>query len=181
MGRVKALLEWDGRPLVARAAEAALGGGASPVIIVLGAEAERVRAGLPGLSLQSVVNPDWSTGMASSVRCGLKAILAAAPDLDALLVALCDQPALSADVVSRLSELQAATGRIAAARYQGRNGAPAVFGRAHFAALASLAGDAGARALLNGGTKSVTALDLPDLAVDLDSPEDLQAWPGRIG
>lgn len=93
MGRAKPLLEWDGRPLLARAAEAALGGGARPVIVVLGAEAERVRSCLSGLSLQAVVNPDWSTGMASSLRCGLQALLAAAPDIGALLVALCDQPA----------------------------------------------------------------------------------------
>src|SRR5579871_2611305 len=122
MGRAKPLLEWDGRPLVARAAEAALGGGASPVIVVLGAEAERVRPCLSGLTLQAVVNPQWPTGMASSLRCGLRALLAAAPDIGALLVAPCDQPALSADIVARLSALHAATGRIAAARYQGRNG-----------------------------------------------------------
>lgn len=180
MGRPKALIEWDGRPLVARAAEAARDGGSLPVLVVLGAEAERVRAGLTGSVIRTVVNPNWPSGMASSIRCGVEAILEAAPDIEALLVALCDQPALSASVVRKLFEAQAANGGIAAARYHGRHGVPAVFGRAHFSSLAAVSGDAGAREILNGGTLPVTALELPDLGVDLDTPEDLKAWADRI-
>jgi molybdenum cofactor cytidylyltransferase len=180
MGRPKPLLEWEGRPLVARAVDAAAAGGADPVIVVLGAEAERIGAALANLPAHPVFNPDWATGMASSIRIGLAAVLAAAPDIPAVLVALCDQPGLTAEVVSRLAERQTTSGRIAAARYRGRNGAPAVFGRNAFPELAALAGDAGARALLNGDPSRVESLDLPELGVDLDTPADLAAWAGRI-
>jgi len=88
-------------------------------------------------------------------------------------VALCDQPAFSAGVIARLIEAQRTTGRsIAAARYSGRCGAPALFLREHFAALAALTGEEGARLLLNGDPGRVAAVDLPELAADLDTPED---------
>ncbi len=179
MGAPKQVLELDGKPLVARAIDAVLGSQADPIVVVLGAEAERVLAAIAQRPVRTVFNADWSGGMASSIRAGLSALLDAAPGLDAVVVALCDQPALSSDAIARLAALHRATGRIAAACYSGRNGAPAVFGREHFAALGAVAGDQGARALLNGRPGSVAALDLPALGADLDTPADLDAWKIR--
>jgi molybdenum cofactor cytidylyltransferase len=176
MGEVKQLLEVEGRTLLARAAGAALEAGARPVMVVLGANAALVRAGLGGLPVDTVVNAGWSSGMASSIRVGVAALLAAAPALDAILVAPCDQPALSAEVIRHLARLSRSTGRIGAARYGGRVGAPAVFGRGDFAALQELRGDEGARGLLNGSPEKVAAADFPELAADLDSPGDYDSW-----
>ena len=67
----------------------------------------------------------------------------------------------------------ASTGRIVAARYAGRLGAPALFTREHFAALAALTGEEGARDLIHADPTRVAAVDLPELAHDLDTPEDL--------
>jgi len=61
---------------------------------------------------------------------------------------------------------------MAAARYGGRQGAPALFLRAHFPELLSLTGENGARAILNGAPEEVAAVDLPELAADLDIPAD---------
>jgi molybdenum cofactor cytidylyltransferase len=179
MGSAKQLLEVDGKTLVARAVDAAIGSGADPVVVVLGADAERVRAAIARSPVHAVVNADWPGGLASSIRAGMSALLRSAPGLDAVVIALCDQPALSAEALTRLADLHRTTGRIAAARYGGRNGAPAVFGREHFAALGALSGDQGARALLNGRPEVVTALDMPELGADLDTPADLRAWKRR--
>jgi molybdenum cofactor cytidylyltransferase len=179
MGAVKQLLELDGKPLVVRAADAVLGSPARPVVVVVGAQAEKVRAPIARHPVLVVFNPEWPSGLASSIRVGLAALLAAEPRLDAVLVALCDQPALSPGVIGKLASLHRATGRIAAARYGGRNGAPAVFGRGHFAALGALDGDEGARRMLNGDSESVAAVDLPDMGVDLDTPADCEAWASR--
>jgi molybdenum cofactor cytidylyltransferase len=179
MGRAKALLELEGRSLVARAADAAAASGARPIVVVLGADADRIRAHLAGLPVHVAQNPHWASGMASSIRTGLAAALALDPDVDAVLIALCDQPALSADIIARLAGLHRATGRMAAARYGGRHGAPAVFGRAHFPALSALHGEEGARALLNREPEAVAGIDLPEMAVDLDTPMDVEAWSAR--
>ncbi len=179
MGAAKQLLELDGRPLIARAVDSVLGSQARPVVVVLGSDADRVGAAIAGRPVRTVLNPDWRAGLASSIRVGLAAVLEDAPGIDAVLVALCDQPALSPEIIGRLAAVHRATGRIAAARYGGTNGAPAVFGREHFAVLGTLTGDRGARGLLNGDPGRVAAVELPELGADLDTPADLRDWTSR--
>jgi molybdenum cofactor cytidylyltransferase len=182
MGRPKALLEIGGRSLVVRAAEAALASPVWPVAVVLGAEAAKIRPVLARLPVLIVENPAWAEGMASSLRAGLATLRQFSRHLDGVLVGLCDQPAFSAATVSQLMAAQAETGRtIAAARYGGRCGAPALFGQEHFAALAALTGDEGARLLLNGEPGRVAAVDLPELAADLDTFEDYERYLKAAG
>jgi molybdenum cofactor cytidylyltransferase len=179
MGAVKQLLDIGGRPMATRAVDAALRSGARPVVVVLGANAEVVRAAIADRPIVAAHNAQWQEGVASSIRTGLAAALAADPSLDAVLLAPCDQPGLSADVIVLLASLHRATGRTSAARYHGRNGAPAVFGRDHFGALMALRGDEGARRLLNSEAERVAAVDLPELGADIDTPEDYAAWNDR--
>jgi molybdenum cofactor cytidylyltransferase len=121
-------------------------------------------------------NPAWSEGMAASIRVGVTTLRQFSRQLDAALVALCDQPAFSADVIAQLVDAQRTSGRsIVAARYNGRHGAPALFLREHFETLTHLTGEEGARALLNGSPDQVAAVDLPALALDLDTPADYAA------
>jgi len=181
MGAVKQLIMLGGVPLIARAVDAALGSAARPVVVVLGSRAERVRAPISGKPVTIVLNPDWNSGMASSVRAGMAALLGADPGLDAVLLAPCDQPALSSRVIDALAKLHRESGRTAAARFSGRNGAPAVFGRGHFGELLALSGDEGARGILNSGPEEVSTIELPDLALDLDTPADVRRWAGTGG
>lgn len=177
MGSPKQLLELGGQSLVARAASAALEGGAWPVIVVLGAAAGQIRPVLARLPVLTVENPEWAEGMASSLRAGLAALRQFERGLDAALVVPCDQPAFSPGTVGKLVAAQRATGRsIAAARYSGRCGAPALFLRGHFAALAALTGEEGARLFLNADPGRVAAVDLPEMAADIDTPEDYRKF-----
>jgi CTP:molybdopterin cytidylyltransferase MocA len=173
MGTPKQLLELKGQALLVRAVAAALASPLWPVVVVLGAHAEGIRPVLARLPVLVVENPTWSEGMASSIRVGITTLRQFSRTLDGALVALCDQPGFSAETIRQLIGAQQATGRsIAAARYGGRHGAPALFLREHFAALAELTGEEGARLFLNGDAPLVAAVDLPALAVDLDTPED---------
>jgi len=184
MGRPKQLLPAGGGTLLTRTVEAALASPAWPVIVVLGAHAERIRPALARYPVLFADNPAWAEGMASSLRAGLGVLTAFSPRLDAVLFALCDQPAFSAEIVERIVRTRQETGRgIVAARYGGRLGAPALFAREHFPALAALVGDEGARAIIAGAPPDhVAALDLPELGLDLDTPEDYAAWnpPGAV-
>lgn len=173
MGTPKQVLPVGGRALVVRAAEAALAAAVWPVVVVLGSDADKIRPLLVRLTVLTVENPAWPEGMASSIRTGVAALDQFSRSLDGVLLALCDQPAFSDRAIAQLIAAQRATGRsIAAARYDGRLGAPALFLREHFPALSALTGEKGARALLNGGAAAVAAVDLPELAVDLDTPAD---------
>ncbi len=177
MGSPKQLLELDGLPLVVRAVEAALASPAWPVVVVLGAHTEKIRPALARLPVLIAENPAWSEGMAASIRAGVTTLRQFSRALDGVLVALCDQPAFSADVIAQLLAAQRATGRsIVAARYGGRHGAPALFTREHFDTLAHLTGEEGARALLNGDPTRVAAVELPTLATDLDTPDDVAVF-----
>ena len=176
MGTPKQLLPLAGKPLLMHAVEAALASPAWPVVVVVGAQADSIRASLAKLPVIIAENPAWAEGMASSLRAGVMTLHQFSRALDAALIALCDQPAFSAEVIAQLVAAQRATGRsIVASRYAGRHGAPALFLREHFSALASLTGEEGARALLNDRPEHVAAVDLAALALDLDTPADYAA------
>ena len=176
MGEPKQLLPLDGRPLIVRAAETALASCAWPVVVVLGAHAEKIRPALARLPVLVVENSAWPEGMASSIRVGIATLQQFSRTLDGALLALCDQPAFSADIIAQLIAAQRTTRRgIVAARYAGRNGAPALFLKEHFPALAALTGEQGARELLNDHPDRMTAVELPALTHDLDTPADYAA------
>ncbi len=182
MGAPKQLLEIGGRPLLVGAVEAALASTAWPVVVVLGAHAEKIRPVLARLPVLVTENPAWSEGMAASIRAGITTLRQFSRHFDAALIALCDQPAFSADTIAQLIAAHRRTGRsIAAAHYGGRHAAPALFLREHFSTLAELTGEEGARALLNADPARVASVDLPALAVDLDTPADVAALGGRAG
>jgi molybdenum cofactor cytidylyltransferase len=176
MGTPKQLLELDGQPLLVRAVDAALASEAWPVVVVVGANAEAIRPLLARRPILLAENAAWAEGMASSIRAGVATLRQFSRALDGAVIALCDQPAFSADTIAQLVAAQQATGRsIVAARYGGRQGAPALFLREHFPTLAALTGEEGARALLNDDPTRVAAVELPALALDLDTPADFAA------
>ena len=180
MGTPKQLLPLDGQPLLVRTIEAALASAAWPVVVVLGAHQEKIRPTLARLPVLIAENPAWSEGMAASIRVGVTTLREFSRQLDAALVALCDQPAFSAGIIAQLVAAQRATGRsIVAARYSERHGAPALFLREHFETLIHLTGEEGARALLNGSPERVATVDLSALALDLDTPADYAALQNK--
>jgi molybdenum cofactor cytidylyltransferase len=176
MGTAKQLLEKKGVPLIARIVDEVIGSGAFPVVVVLGAHGDAIRAAISDRSVLVARNPAWAEGLSGSVRTGLAAIVDADPSIESVLLTPCDQPALSSEIIRRLAAAHAATGRIACARFNGRNASPAVFGRASFPALNSLGGDRGARDLLNADAATVEAIELPSLGLDLDTLSDVVRW-----
>jgi molybdenum cofactor cytidylyltransferase len=184
LGSPKQLVLYQGLPLVARAARAALKAGADPVVVILGANAEAVDAALSGIPVIPVVNPEWSQGMGTSVATGVKAIMAQAPSVNAVIVLLADQPLVDDAALGRLldtwtdSDAGPSDGgvhtTIAAAEYAGTVGVPAVFGRAHFTALCSLPPAAGAARLLRHIDARVRLVAMREAAMDVDTAEDLE-------
>ncbi|HEX3789489.1 MAG TPA: nucleotidyltransferase family protein [Pseudonocardiaceae bacterium] len=172
MGRPKALVELNRRLLVEAAAEVLREGGCAPVIVVLGASADEVRARAELFGCELVDNPDWAEGMGSSTRVGLDA--AARTDADAVLVLPVDVPEVTAAAVRRVAEL-ADPEVLARAEYDGVPGHPVLIGRSHLAgARESAVGDVGARDYLR--RHPVRLVPCADIAsgLDVDRPEDLR-------
>lgn len=172
LGQPKQLVCYAGEPLLRRAARLAFEVGARPVIVVLGAQAADCRNLLGGLPVNVIENEEYASGMGSSLRLGMAALATLQPEAGRVLLLVCDQPLLRAEQLRELLGTPAPDG-IAAAEYCGRLGVPAVFGREHFSALASVSGDAGARALLRA--LPIRAVPMPEAAVDIDTPDDLRA------
>jgi CTP:molybdopterin cytidylyltransferase MocA len=176
-GAAKQTLPIEGIPMVRRAAMAALEAGLSPVIVVTGAYAEAVKTCLAGLPVQLTENPDWTTGMGSSLGLGVRTAMAMEAMPHALLVLLADQPGISAaDLKALVDAYASAPGRIRAARFEGHLGPPCLFPRAYFGELASLQGTKGARRLLEHYLDRVDGHDLPAAAFDIDTPADHAVW-----
>jgi molybdenum cofactor cytidylyltransferase len=163
----KQLAELDGRPLLehAIAAQCAVTD-LERVVVVLGAHADEVRAGVDLMRAEAVVCADWGTGQAASLRCGVAALASAGADR--MVVTLGDAPRVSPEVIARF--LNAPPG--ARAVYDGRPGHPVVLGPEQLAVLSGLTGDRGARGLLHGLEIECGSLCSGN---DVDTPEDLEA------
>ncbi|MFD5315449.1 NTP transferase domain-containing protein [Streptomyces sp. NPDC127098] len=177
-GRPKALLTTRGRLFVELAAGALRAAGCDPVVVVLGAAAERVRERAELTGCLPVDNPAWESGMGSSLRVGLAAVSRAGAG--AALVALVDQPGVGAAAMARVAAAYRSPESLAAAAYGGRRGHPVLIGAAHFAGVAAEAeGDAGARDYLRAREALITLVECGDVAVpdDVDEPGDLIDLP----
>jgi molybdenum cofactor cytidylyltransferase len=179
LGTPKQLVRYRGRPLLLHAVAAARAAlPRAPLIVVVGAENFRVRLVLRRVrcGARVVANRRWEEGMASSLRAGLAAVPHSAR---AALVLLVDQPCVGAAAIGRLvGAWRLHPSLPAAARYDERVGVPAVLPRRYWSALKALRGDQGARTLLRGA-EAATLVDIPEAALDIDTPADLLALRAR--
>ncbi|MGI9004739.1 MAG: nucleotidyltransferase family protein [Streptosporangiaceae bacterium] len=167
LGRPKATLEIGGLTLAERGVALLRDGGTDPVIMVTGA----APVSLPGVI--TAHNPDWRSGMGSSLREGLETL---PHDRDAVVIALVDQPLIGPAAVRRLISAFLAGAQVAVACYEGRPRNPVLIARSHWAEVASTAhGDAGARTFLRAQPALVTQVECGDAGRpdDLDTAEDL--------
>ena len=179
-GSQKLLLEFDGRPMVRHAVEAASEGGCHQVVVVY--SASDVRDAVEGVA-ELVHNPDAHTGMASSLKVGLRAMR---PEIEAAVVLLGDQPLVGSRTVAALLRAWRREGsRPAVAVSKRRNEwtPPVVLAREMWDDLYALEGDAGARQILDGHPELLDTVPAPGRPDDIDTPEDyakiLSLFPKR--
>ena len=166
----KLLADLHGQPLIRHTVAAALASRARRTIGVTGHARDAMRAALDGLPVDFAHNPDFATGLASSLRAGV----AAAATVKGVLVLLGDMPCV------RPSTLDALIGAFESASacraiipvHEGRRGNPVLLSRALFAQIATLRGDEGAKRLLGAEAVELPVND-PAVLADVDTREDL--------
>jgi CTP:molybdopterin cytidylyltransferase MocA len=177
-GQPKALVEFSGQTLAERGVNLLRAGGADPILVVTGA----VPLELDGTL--TVDNPQWRTGMGSSLRAALQALTgagagagaAAERDVGAVVVALADQPLVGAEAVARLIAAHRAGASVAVAAYDGQPRNPVLLAREHWPeVIETAAGDQGARTFLRAHPGLVTLVECGDTGRpdDIDTPADL--------
>jgi molybdenum cofactor cytidylyltransferase len=178
--RNKLLLSAGSDTLVRHAVKMAVLSQLKPVVVVLGHEADQVRAALDGLPVRFVVNPDFAQGLSTSLKAGIKAL----PDnIDGTAVILSDMPALDAALLDRLyAVFEAEPAALAAVPvHEGVWGNPCILAAALFAEIETLTGDQGARKILQAHRDMVIEMPVTSDAAsrDIDTPEDWAHYTGQ--
>jgi molybdenum cofactor cytidylyltransferase len=180
MGRNKLLLPIDGTPMVARTVDALIASAATDIVVVTGHQQDDLRRVLAGRAAAFVHNPDFASGLASSVKAGIAAV---PEDADGVLVCLGDMPLVGPTHLDRLiAAFNPVEGRlICVPTYDGKRGNPVLWARRYFAEMAGLSGDVGARGLLERHADAVCEVAMTDAGVllDVDTPDALKALAGE--
>ena len=169
-GEPKAAVLWQGERLVDRSIRLLRQAGCEEVVVVLGAWVA------PLDRCRSIVHPHWSSGMASSLRCGLAAMAGTNMDAQAsplrAVITLVDLPGLTAEAILRARSRPES---LVAACYAGHRGHPVLIGQDHWPRLqSSLRGDRGAGSYLKEHSQALKLVEVGDVATgdDLDRPQD---------
>jgi molybdenum cofactor cytidylyltransferase len=176
MGQLKQLLPYRGGTLIEHCIQEARSAGFDPVIVVVGAQAEAVRARIAKYPVEIVENKAWAKGMGTSVVAGVQALQALGAESAGVALLVADQPLVAAAHLAAMRTGLAHTRASAvAAEYNGTLGVPALFKRAMLPELATLPPETGARALLRSTGMQVEAFPLSEAASDIDTPQDFAA------
>lgn len=172
MGQPKMLLPYGEKTIVETVIDCALASMADEVLVVLGANREKIIKRIKNLSVKSVVNPNFSSGMLSSVQVGFKAL---PEEVESALVLLGDQPGITSAIIDRLLEAYGSSKKsIVVPIYQGSRGHPVLIDTKYREEIHSLHNEIGLRELLHNHPDEVLEVDLDEAEIlqDVDNPED---------
>lgn len=177
----KLLAEFEGVPLVRRVAERALAANRGAVTVVTGYRGAEVAAALDGLALEILDNPDFETGMASSIKWGLRSPQFS--QVSGIMVMLADMPGITAADLNALREafLQARGQAIVRAVSAGKRGNPVILPRSTFDELALLEGDVGARHVIENCGLPIIDVEIGAAAhIDVDTADAVERAGGIL-
>jgi molybdenum cofactor cytidylyltransferase len=173
LGEPKQLLEYNGEFLLLHVITEALNSNASPVIVILGSNADSISKKIDKKNVEIVENKEWEEGMASSVRLGLSTLNEKKPDTDAVIFTVCDQPYISSSILNELINTYHKSGKkIVACNYGDSTGPPSLFDKTLFPELMQLKGDAGAKKIIQHHINEAAIVQFPEGKFDIDTRED---------
>jgi molybdenum cofactor cytidylyltransferase len=172
LGQPKQLVEFEGRTLIERITKTALSVSEN-VLVVLGANIDLIKPKLKAFSdlVNIIENTDWNDGMGTSISLGVENL---APESDAILILLADQPLISQVLLQNMLQTFAEKkDPIVACNYGEQLGVPILFDKSFFLELKNLKGEQGAKLFLKNYPEKITSVDFKEGLFDIDTPEDL--------
>ena len=174
MGQPKQLLPFRKRTLLRHAVETAVASMCRPILVVIGAHAELVSLELQSLPVLIAYNPEWASGIGSSLRIAIQT-LGAIDGIEGVVITLSDQPLITAVAVNKIVRAHCQTGKdIVASEYAETHGVPLFIGKRFFAEISALAGTEGAKRVIDRHLDEMTTVPLMEAAFDIDTPDEYE-------
>lgn len=172
MGRNKLLLELDGESVLRGTAKRLLAGGVSPLVVVLGHQADLTARELAGLPHEWGLNPHYEQGINSSLKAGILA--AQELGAQAALVMLADMPFVTAEMIAAMiARYRESQAPLVISDYEGVNAPPMVYDQSLFLELLAMEGEGCGRQVVKRHKAEAEVLPWPASALrDLDVPAD---------
>ncbi|MGB3390543.1 MAG: nucleotidyltransferase family protein [Pseudaminobacter sp.] len=178
-GPNKLMALFEGRPLIRQTVERALAAHTAGTVVVTGHQAERIAEAVSGLKVRFAHNPDFASGLSSSLKAGISALPA---DAAGALIVLGDMPGITTDDLNRVIDAFTADSSlpIVRAAHNGKRGNPVLLPRSVFPAVSLLQGDTGARHLIENERENVIDVEIGvGATVDVDT-RDAMAHAGGV-
>ncbi len=174
MGKTtKQLLQWKNTTLLGNAIAVAEKSNTKNVVVVLGADAERIKSTITSTRSTIAINEDWVSGLGTSIACGIQELNTTMGDCDGVLLMLADQPFIDVDYLNLLIQgFSVSNKKIIATNYNGKAGVPAILDKSYFPELLELKGDNGAKMILRSAGKDIEMLDPKNKTFDIDTLAD---------
>ena len=174
MGQPKMFLTWQGETLLQHAVSAAATV-STPVFVVTGQHTSTIATALHNSAVQLIPNDQWQEGMGTSVAAGVTGIIQAGHMPDAIIIVVCDQPFITAELLQQMMAAKESSGKgIVGCSYDNTIGTPVLFDKKYFPALQQLNGQQGAKRLLQQFPDDVATVPFPLGNIDIDTPEDYE-------
>jgi len=174
MGFPKLLLSIKGKSLLQHVIDNALESKADDVIVVLGAEAAKLKREIKPGKARIIVNASYEEGQSTSLRAGLQSIN---PESRAVIILLGDQPFINKATINALVDKYQESGSpVVAPVYNGKRGNPVLFDRSLIPELLSASGDQGGRKIVEKYTDRVAVIEIDSaiVGIDIDTWDDYQ-------
>jgi xanthine dehydrogenase accessory factor len=173
-GGAKALAEWKGQTLLARALQTAKEFSGPATLVVTGGHAEQIQSHLN--EVQSIHNESWFEGMGTSIAKGIANIQERDPNVEYVVILPVDQPMVESAHLQNLLDESRKTGRCVLTAGAEALGPPAVIPRKFFGRAQGLRGDRGLKAVLRAA--DFAAIEGGFAALDFDTPQELAMQSG---
>lgn len=176
-GRPKQLIEFQGKSLVRRIVDLAQQAGCDSIAVVAGSEKKKIAAALKGTRAKIFENQNWRAGIGTSICVGVQGLIDSEPKISAVVLLVCDQPLVDAEMIKGLLALREETNKpIVASSYSKTLGAPALFDRSLFNELLALDGEHGAKKIIWSDRERVAEFPFPGGKIDIDTMEDWERF-----